>query len=45
VLAEGLASRAEIEQIVAELYDFARTPGAVGSTPRVVETWGFRPAA
>jgi hypothetical protein len=45
VLAEGLASRAEIDQIVAELYDFARTLGLVLSTPRIVEAWGFRPAA
>jgi len=42
VLAEGLASRVEIDQIVAELYEFARAPGAVGSGPRVVEAWGYR---
>jgi SAM-dependent methyltransferase len=40
VIAEGLASRAEIDGIVAELYEFARTPGAVGSVPRIVEAWG-----
>lgn len=37
VLAEGLASRAEIDKIVAELYEFARATGTVGSAPRVVE--------
>jgi SAM-dependent methyltransferase len=43
VLAEGLASAAEIEQIVAELYDLAGTPGTVVSMPRVVEAWGRNP--
>lgn len=42
VLAEGLASHAEIEQLVAELYDFARSPNTVGCMPRVVEAWGHR---
>lgn len=42
VLAEGLASQEEIEQVVAELYEFARTPGTVGCMPRVVEVWGRR---
>jgi len=42
VIAEGLASRAEIDQIVAELYDFARAPGTVASGARVVEVWGNR---
>ena len=40
VLAEGLATRQEIEQVVAELYEFIRTPGNVLSGPRVVEAWG-----
>ncbi len=43
VIAEGLATPAEIEQIVAELYDYARTPGTIGSTPRIVEAWGRNP--
>jgi ubiquinone/menaquinone biosynthesis C-methylase UbiE len=43
VLAEGLASRAEIDQIVAELYAFASTPGTVGCAARVVEVWGCWP--
>jgi 2-polyprenyl-3-methyl-5-hydroxy-6-metoxy-1,4-benzoquinol methylase len=45
VLAEGLASRAEIDQLVSELYDLARTPGAVVSGPRVVEVWAERPTS
>jgi ubiquinone/menaquinone biosynthesis C-methylase UbiE len=42
VMAEGLASRVEIDQIVDELYTYARTPGTVGCMPRVVEAWGQR---
>jgi SAM-dependent methyltransferase len=42
VLAEGLASQTEIDQLVAELYEFARSPNTVGGTPRVVEAWGYR---
>ena len=42
VIAEGLASRAEIDQIVDELYVYARTPGTIGCMPRVVESWGQR---
>ena len=40
VIAEGLASRVEIDQIVDELYTYARTPGTVGCAPRIVEVWG-----
>jgi SAM-dependent methyltransferase len=43
VLAEGLATSTEIEQIVAELYDYARTPGTIGCAPRIVEAWGRNP--
>ncbi len=42
VIAEGLASREEIDRLVAELYEFARTPGTIGSSPRVVQVWGKR---
>jgi SAM-dependent methyltransferase len=42
VIAAGLASRSEVERIVAELYKFARTPGTVGGLPRVVEAWGWK---
>jgi SAM-dependent methyltransferase len=43
VVAEGLASPAEIKQLVAELYKFAHTPGTVGCAPRIVQAWGYRP--
>jgi len=45
VLAEGLASVSEVDRLVSELYEFARTPGTVASMPRVVEAWGCRPDA
>jgi ubiquinone/menaquinone biosynthesis C-methylase UbiE len=45
VVAEGLASRTEIDQLVTELYEFANTPGTVGCMPRVVEAWGWKAAA
>ena len=41
VLAEGLASRAEVDRLVHELYEFARDPDTVISGPRVVQTWGY----
>jgi 2-polyprenyl-3-methyl-5-hydroxy-6-metoxy-1,4-benzoquinol methylase len=44
VVAEGLATAAEIERIVADLYDFANTPGTLGSTPRIFEAWATQPA-
>jgi ubiquinone/menaquinone biosynthesis C-methylase UbiE len=43
VLNEGLATAAEIERIVDELYVYARTPGTVGCIPRIVEAWGRNP--
>jgi ubiquinone/menaquinone biosynthesis C-methylase UbiE len=43
VLAEGLASSAEVVQLVADLYEFARTPGTVAGLPRIVEAWGHLP--
>jgi SAM-dependent methyltransferase len=39
VVAEGLACREEIDRLVADLYEFARTPGTVGSAPRIVQAW------
>jgi SAM-dependent methyltransferase len=45
VLAEGLASQAEVEQLVPALYDFARDPRTVVSLPRVVQAWGHRPSS
>jgi SAM-dependent methyltransferase len=43
VLAEGLASPAEVDRLVHELYEFARDPDTIISGPRVVQTWGYRP--
>jgi SAM-dependent methyltransferase len=45
VVAEGLASRQEIDPIVAELYAFAERPDTVLSGPRCFEVWGRKPAA
>lgn len=39
VVAEGLASAVEIAQIVEALYEYARSPGSIGCTPRVVQVW------
>jgi ubiquinone/menaquinone biosynthesis C-methylase UbiE len=40
VLVEGLATQAEVKQLVAELYEFARASGTVAGLPRIVEAWG-----
>ena len=45
VLADGLASQPEIDQVVKELYEFATNPNTVAGMPRVVQAWGRRPAA
>lgn len=42
VAADGLATPSEIEAIVAELRNFASTPGTVQSLPRIVQAWGWR---
>ena len=39
---EGLASREEIDRLIAELYEFANTPGTIGCMPRVFQVWGRR---
>lgn len=44
VIAEGLATEDEIRRLVAELYDYARRPDTLGCLPRVVGTWGNKPA-
>ena len=44
VLAEGLATRDEIDTLVQELYDFAANPRTVAGMPRVVQVWGTRSA-
>ena len=45
VLADGLASQHEMDEVVRELYDFATDPDTMAGTPRVVQAWGRRPAA
>jgi ubiquinone/menaquinone biosynthesis C-methylase UbiE len=45
VLSEGLANRDEIDSLIAELYEFARTPGTIGCSPRIFEVWGQRPVS
>ena len=44
VIAEGVASRADVERLLVELYEFARDPSTVLSGPRIIETWAYRPA-
>lgn len=43
VIAGGLASEAEVARLVAELFEYAHTPGTIGCVPRVVQAWGFQP--
>lgn len=43
VVAERVASRAEVESILVELYEFARDPNTLLSGPRIIETWARRP--
>lgn len=45
VLQENLATREEISDLVQGLYDWAADPETVAGVPRVVQTWGRRPAA
>jgi hypothetical protein len=45
VLADGLASQLEIDDVVRELYEFANDPNTVAGTPRVVQAWGRRTTA
>jgi hypothetical protein len=42
VIAEGLATEAEVAALVAELYAHAHTDGTIGCVPRIVEAWGRR---
>ena len=43
VLAQKLATEQEIDEIVEELYAYARDPRTVLSLPRVIQAWGYRP--
>jgi ubiquinone/menaquinone biosynthesis C-methylase UbiE len=45
VLADGLASQEEIDDVVRDLYEFATNPNTVAGMPRVVQAWARRPAA
>jgi len=45
VLEDGLATRAEIDEVVRELFAFAADPNTVAGVPRVVQAWGRRSAA
>ncbi|HJR08089.1 MAG TPA: class I SAM-dependent methyltransferase [Pyrinomonadaceae bacterium] len=42
VQAEGLASKEDIDEVINELYKFARNWRTVASMPRVVQAWGTR---
>lgn len=42
VLADGLATVAEIESIVNDLYAFAADPKTVAAMPRIVQAWGTK---
>lgn len=44
VLADGLATKEEVEGIVRELYAFAADPNTVAGMPRVVQAWGRKRA-
>ena len=40
VLADELATREEIDEIVRELYEYAADPKTIAGTPRIVQAWG-----
>ncbi len=42
VLADGLSTEEEIQEITDDLYAFARNPKTVASLPRIVQAWGYR---
>jgi len=43
VVAEGLASSAELSELLAELSEFADDPRTLMSLPRIFQVWGHRP--
>jgi SAM-dependent methyltransferase len=45
VLQDGLATRAEVDQVVRELYEFAADEDTLAGVPRIVQAWGRRPGA
>jgi hypothetical protein len=42
VLADGLASQEEIDEVARELYEFAAAPDTLAGTPRIIQAWGRR---
>jgi hypothetical protein len=42
IVADGLASREEVQQTIEDLYAFARDPHTVHGGPRVFQAWGRR---
>jgi ubiquinone/menaquinone biosynthesis C-methylase UbiE len=44
VVADGLASQFEVDEIVADLYEFAHSPRTLISLPRIVQAWGRKAA-
>jgi hypothetical protein len=42
VVEDGLASRDEVTELIANLYKFARAPRTVVSLPRIVQAWGIK---
>jgi len=43
-IAEGLATREEIESLIGELYRLASDTTNVLAIPRIVQAWGYRAA-
>lgn len=45
LLEEKLATRAEIDTLIQDLYDFAANPRTIAGLPRIVQAWGWRAQA
>jgi hypothetical protein len=43
VLAEGLATRTEVDQVILDLYELSRDSRTVVGLPRIVQAWGYQP--
>lgn len=43
LITDGVASAGEIQEVVTDLYEFARAEDSIGTIPRIVEAWGTRP--
>ena len=42
IVAEGLASKDEVDSLTNELYEYAHAPGTISTTPRIAEAWGAK---